>query len=225
MIRKPTLSYGKWTLSWRHRRGWKHHDREISHFLTFTLLPIHLGLSPPRFFQQQLLRDRAQEATRRHCSRSTELVLSWAQSARKQHPIFQMCSSLWRKNIHPPTTTPATSEYLPKFANTLSAQINWCFLLGTLQDTRFRCNFDDPRFGGIPSFMWNSLSQADHVLRVTRTSRPRDMPFPLSKRYQWREDRCILLIRKQLSEQQEVTQPKLLMQSLRSLQVPDFCSS
>lgn len=58
MIRKPTLSYGKWTLSWRHGRGWEHHDWEISHFLTFTLLLIHLGLFPPIFFSA-VLRDRA----------------------------------------------------------------------------------------------------------------------------------------------------------------------
>lgn len=222
MIRKPTLSYGKWTLSWRHGRGWEHHDWEISHFLTFTLLLIHLGLFPPIFFSA-VLRDRAQEVTRWQCSRSTELVFSWAWSARK-HPIFQTGSSLQRKNIHSPTTAPATSEYLQKFANTLYAQISWCFLLGTLQDTMFRRNFDDPRVGEFPDLCGTACPRQTTCWESYRDKQGKGCAFPPIQQVPV-EGGQMHPPNQETTEWQELTQPKLLMESLRSLQVPDFCSS
>lgn len=170
-----------------------------------TFLHFHPSFNSPGVVSSKIfsaaLRDRAQEAIRRHRLRSTELVFSWAWSARKQHPIFQTGSSLWRKNIHRPTSTPDTSEYLQKCANTLSAQISWCFLLGTLQYTMFRCNFDDPRVGGIPWYVWHSLCwcRESTYWESYRDKQDKGCAFPLSNRYQWRENKCIPLIRKQLS--------------------------
>lgn len=51
---------------------------------------------------------------------------------RKISSIFQTGSSSRRRNIHPPTITPTTTEYLQKPANTSSALGSWCFLLETL---------------------------------------------------------------------------------------------
>lgn len=86
-IRKPTLSYGKWTLSWRCGKGWEHHRLGNTTFPYFHPSSNSPGAVSSEFFSAAL-RDRAQEATRRRCSGSTELFSLWAWPVRKENLIY-----------------------------------------------------------------------------------------------------------------------------------------
>lgn len=107
-------------------------DWEISHFHTCIPLPIHLGRFPQLVFFSAALGDSSQEATRRHCSGSTEFPFLSAWLARNQNPIFQTESSSWARSIHLPTTTLTTTDYVQKPAYTRSALLHWCFPFETL---------------------------------------------------------------------------------------------
>lgn len=84
------------------------------------------------FFFSAALGDSSQEATRRHCSGSTEFPFLSAWLARNQNPIFQTESSSWARSIHLPTTTLTTTDYVQKPAYTRSALLHWCFPFETL---------------------------------------------------------------------------------------------
>lgn len=143
------------------------------HISTFaSLFQFTWGCFLHYFFFSAALGDSSQEATRRHCSGSTDLLSLSAWRARNQNPVFQTESSSWGRSIHPPTTTLTTTKYSQKPANTPSALLRWCFALETLSHTRFRHNFDDSGFGGTPWYMPQLVlrqgAQADHLPKTSQ---------------------------------------------------------